>query len=247
MKNLIKGLVVAGFSLALPFAAMAATISNPVFSNGDTTIDATGGSTVSGTFTLQVGAGEVCEVLRTQSDPSQPIKDTSVGGALGYQFGTQANVAFSVKVPPNTGTYFPTVQCAGIWGGNRSQDGADGVVVGPTPLGTLRVVANASSGGNTAPSGVTQAQWDAFLAFVQGGSTPPAPTGNAAKCALIAPYLGAQAYAYSPLGVQLQSVLLLDNPNSIPALHAGATIPMGYFGPQTHAALSQYQSMYGCH
>jgi len=74
----------------------------------------------------------------------------------------------------------------------------------------------------------------------------PAPTGNAAKCSMIRPFLGATPYEYTSLGVQLQSVLLLDNPNSIPALHAGATIPMGYFGPQTHAALAAYNAMYGC-
>src|SRR5689334_14589156 len=58
--------------LGFGVSAFAATISNPLFSNSDTTIDAQGNSTVSGTFTLQVASNEVCEVLRTQADPSRP-------------------------------------------------------------------------------------------------------------------------------------------------------------------------------
>lgn len=120
------------------------------------------------------------------------------------------------------------------------------------------------SGGNTGGSNQPPSWFQAWLNVFQGqqcvigGGTwngsvcthptpvPPVQTGNAAKCAAIAPYLGAQAYTYSSLGVQLQSVLLLDNPNSIPALHAGATIPMGYFGPQTHTALAAFQANYHC-
>lgn len=131
--------------LVAPALASAATISNPLFSNGQTTIDAAGGSTVSGTFTLTVGAGEVTEFLRTQSDPSQPFVDTSVGGLLGYQEQVYTNVPFSVKVPPNTGTYNPTVQGSGIFGGNRAINGGDSVNMGPTGLGTIRVVANSST------------------------------------------------------------------------------------------------------
>lgn len=243
---------------ALPMLASAATISDALFSNGDTTIDAQGNSTVSGTFTLQVGVNEVCEVIRTQAAP-QAFTDTQVGGTLGYQFGTYTNVPFSVKVSPNTGNYNATVQCAGIYGGNHSVDGNDGIVVGPQSLGTIRVTANTSTsvGSNEAPSWFTI--WlNAFMGAqcVHDGGTwngtactpkpvPPAPTASP-KCALIAPFLGATPYAYSSLGVQLQSALLLDNPNSIPLLAAGSTIPMGYFGVQTHAALAAYNATYHC-
>lgn len=85
----------------------------------------------------------------------------------------------------------------------------------------------------------------AFIASLHSTTTPPV-TGNAAKCDVVRPYLGAQPFAYSSVGVQLQSALLLDDPTSIPALKAGATIPMGYFGPQTHAALTNFSSKYGC-
>lgn len=139
--------VLAAATLLVPSASFAASISNPLFSNGQTAIDATGGSTVSGTFTLTVGNNEVIEWLRTQSDPSQPFVDTSVGGTLGYQEQVYTGIPFSVKVPPNTGTYYPTVQGAGIFMGNRAINGADNVVLGSTGLGTVRVVANGSTGG----------------------------------------------------------------------------------------------------
>lgn len=123
---------------------------------------------------------------------------------------------------------------------------------------------NGGSGGNTGGTGGSgMPSWfTAFWASFQSGQcvnsggtwangacthTTPAPTGNAAKCAAIAAYVNAPANTYSSVGVQLQSALLLDNPNSIPALAAGATIPMGYFGPQTHAALYAYNAAYGCH
>lgn len=77
------------------------------------------------------------------------------------------------------------------------------------------------------------------------GNTPPA-NSNAAKCSLIQPLESAQPYAYSSLGTQLQSALLLDNPFSIPALKPGSVVPMGFFGVQTHAALSAYLAMYHC-
>ncbi len=75
--------------------------------------------------------------------------------------------------------------------------------------------------------------------------TPPAPAVNA-KCTAIAPYTSAPSFTFSPLGVQLQSALLLDNPGSIPALAAGSTNPMGYRGNQTNAALATYMSLYHC-
>lgn len=148
-KNLATVFVGVGLVLAMAFAfaapASAATISDPLFSNGQTSIDATGGSTVNGTFTLTVGVGEVVEWLRTTPD-TQPFTEASVGGQLGYQEGVHLNVPFSAKVPPNTGTYNVNVQGAGTFGGNRSINGGDNVVVGPTSVGSVRVVA--SGGGS---------------------------------------------------------------------------------------------------
>lgn len=245
MLKLAKFAAAAGLILGMTLPAFAATITDPLFSNGDTTIDAQGNSNVSGTFTLQVGVNEVCEIVRTQAAP-QAFTDTSVGGSLGYQFGTYTNVPFTVKVSPNTGTYYPTVQCAGIYGGNRAVDGNDNVVVGPQGLGTIRVVANGSSGST---GSTDKPSWlDAFLASIIAALKPtPAPTpAPSEKCDAIKPYLSAPAGTYSAAGVQLQSALLLDNPYSIPALKPGSRVPMGFRGVQTEAALSAYMATYHC-
>lgn len=226
-------------------SAFAATISNPVFSNGDVTIDAKGGSTVSGTFQLQLNTGEVCEVLRTQSDPSQPFMDTQVGGTMGYQWGSQTSVPFSVKVPPNTGTYYPTVQCAGIWGGNHSVDGADGVVAGPTSLGTLRVTATGSTGtvNSSNIDDIIAALKAAGFTISAPGATTPAPVVNP-KCAALATKMAAGAYGVTSSGnIALQGYLLSEGAN-IPALAAGASF--GYWGPQTQAAIGWFKTVNSC-
>lgn len=81
--------------------------------------------------------------------------------------------------------------------------------------------------------------------------TPPPPTGNDIKCSMIAPYRNAPSYQYSTMGQQLQNVLMLDDPHSIPLLdasiHQSGTVPLGYFGIQTHGALNMFDSKYGCH
>lgn len=83
-----------------------------------------------------------------------------------------------------------------------------------------------------------------------GTTPPPATNPNAAKCALVAPYRNAAAYQYTTAGQQLQSALMLDNPHAIPALdaslHPQGTVPLGFFGIQTHAALNAFDAMYHC-
>lgn len=228
----------AGLAFALPMAASAATISNPLFSNGDTTIDANGGATVSGTFALTVGQNEVCEVIRTQSDPSQAPTDTSVGGALGYQEGYYSNVQFTVKAPPNTSTVFPTVQCAGIFGGIRSINGADNVVVGPTGLGTLRVVANASilTGGTPLPSGdlASLLKMIADLtAEIAALKNPPAPTPAPAPAKPACPPSGDTSMVQS---------WLMANGYASGFYAVGVHAPTGHWGPVTTAAYAQAEA-----
>lgn len=245
MKRILIGSVIGLGLMVGPALASAASISSVQFQNGDSTISCVGGSTVQATLKLTVGTGEVVEWVRTQVG-SQPFVDTSVGGTLGIQEGT-SDVSASVMCPPNTGTYNLSVRGAGIYGGIHSVDGADNVVLSSNFGSAIRTVADASnttSGGSTA--GGTMPSWLAALIAALHPATPAPTTGNAAKCAMIAPYLDAGAYTYSSHGVQLQSVLLLDNPDSIPALHAGATIPMGYRGSQTNAALAAYNAHYMC-
>lgn len=110
-------------------------------------------------------------------------------------------------------------------------------------------IANNTGNGSGTSSGSSTSVLSQILAAITAlahPATPTPPAGNAAKCALIAPFLGATPYAYSPMGIQLQSALLLDNPYSIPLLAAGSSVTQGYFGIQTHAALSSYDQKYGC-
>lgn len=240
-------IVAASMFLALPLAASAATISNPLFSNGDTSISTTGGSSVSGTFTLTVGSNEVCEVLRTWDD-SQPFTDATVGDSqLGYQEGTYTNVPFTVKVPVNTSTASAFAQCAGIYGGIHSISGADNVVVGPTNLGIVRVVANGATGsttvGGTDALSQLSAAIAALIAKLSAPPTPPAPVVSA-KCVALAAHSSGAAYGVkNQNNVMLQGYLLGEG-MSIPALAAGASF--GFWGPQTQAALSLYKSANGC-
>jgi hypothetical protein len=242
------------FALALAFAfagtASAASISNPLFSNGDTTISTTGDSTVNGTFTLTVGPGEVVEVVRTWVN-GWPFTDESVGDQLGYQEGVYTNVPFSVTAPPNTGNYTPRAQGAGIYGGIRAIHGGDNVVVGPVALGTIRVVANGSTnvGG---PSEFDEIHSTLFslgelikeltktLLKDEDEDEPVIPN----NCATLNQKLaGTMDHVYNDANVRLQGFLLSEG-MSIPALAAGASF--GYKGSQTNAALSMYKSMNGC-
>lgn len=229
MKKFLIGGVVA-LSMILPLAASAATLSSPLFSNGQTTIDATGGSTVSGTFTLNVGPGEVVEWLRSQAD-TMPFSDTSVGGTLGYQEGVYLNVPFSVKVSPNTGTYNATEQGAGTFGGNRSINGGDNIIFGPSNLGTVRVVADASTGGSS--TGGSIFGFTSFADFVAGlklalgiGSTPaPTPTPKP---------------ACPPAGTTVQvQAWLMANGYAAGFNAVGVYSPTGYWGAVTTSAYNQ--------
>lgn len=243
MKKLLMSSAVA---LLFPIAAMAATFTNVQFQNGDVTISGQGGNTVQATFHVVVPANQVVEQMETDvtGDNLAPVC-MSVGGEQGLQEGTH-DVTLSVKLPPNTGTYSLNVKGAGTFGGIRSIDCNDNSVGSATFSSALRVVAdsNSSTGSSTTEESRISAIVARILAALGIGGTP-APTASP-KCAAIAPYLSAQTGTYSPMGVQLQSALLLDNPNSIPALAAGSSIPMGYRGVQTNAALAVYNSNYHC-
>jgi hypothetical protein len=255
-KMLVGGAV--ALAMVLPFAASAATISNPLFSNGQTSIDATGGSTVSGTFTLTVGAGEVVEWLRTQSDPSQPFVDTSVGGQLGYQEQVYTNVPFNVKVTPNTGTIYPTVQGAGTFGGGRSINGGDNVVLGPANLGTVRVVASSFSTVGSTPLEDLIASLTAQIGCMNSGGTwasnacvpKPAPVVNTAcaEYASLSAGLSVGSDTRSPYGGgrvgQLQG-FLLGKGGHIPLLETNKA-PYGFYGVQTDAAVNGFVSANHC-
>ncbi len=232
--------------------ASAASITNAQFSNGDVTIDAQGGSTVNGTFTLTVGSNEVCEVLRTWDD-SQPFTDTVVGDSqLGYQEGVYTNVPFSVKVPINTGTASAYAQCAGIYGGIHSVSGADNVVAGPTNLGTIRVIANSTnSTGSTSSTSMDQltaliASLTAQVQALLHPTTPPAPVVSPACTNLAQALVGTSQGVNNDANASLQGFLLspLGGRQSIPLLKAGAAF--GFYGTQTANAVSTFKLQNSC-
>lgn len=258
--------IVAIASMLLPIAASAATVTNPnAIFDGQSQVYGNAGQSVSATFQVDVPAGQVLHAIRTKVD-SQATVCTAVGAIEGAQ---TTDITVNITLPPNTNNggyslvadlfYTDTLAQAQALTGNlacTSNGGSAHVNTNAYNGGTVVNVlpsSGSNSGSNTGSSSATDALAAAVAALTAQVQallhpvTPPAPTGNAAKCAAIAAYVNAPANTYSPTGVQLQSALLLDNPNSIPALAAGATIPMGYFGPQTHAALYAYQNTYGCH
>ncbi len=246
MKKIILGSLTAVALLVGAGTASAATISDARFSNNQTSVDATGGTTVNGTFTLTVGTGEVVEWLRMIPN-GNPFTETSVGGSLGYQEGVYTNVPFTVKVPPNTGTYNVDVQGAGIYGGNRAISGADNVVVGPTTVGQVRVVASGSSDSSTGSVSVADqiaAAFASLKAYIDSKLTPTSTPATSAVCTAYAQAnAGTQMNVTNSANVRLQGFLLSQGA-SIPALAAGASF--GFYGNQTASAVAWFNSTNHC-
>ncbi len=223
---------------------MAASFTNVSFENGDVTISGTGGSTVSATFRLTVPAGQVVEYVEVDvlGDSLAPV-ETSVGGTQGLQEGTH-DVTLSVKLPPNTGTYTVQVKGAGIYGGLRSINAADGVVAGPTSFSNaVRVVASGSTvvgGDSSMPS------WLAALIAALKPTTPtPAPSSacseyNSLKAGLS---VGSDTRPGGSVG-KFQSFLMYKGFN-IPLLSSNQA-PYGYFGQQSLSASNSFALANGC-
>ncbi len=235
----VAGLVV-GAAMLLPALASAATVNSVQFSNGDTTISCTGGSTVSATFQVTIPQNEVVENVRTTVG-GQPFVDTSVGGTLGYQEGVQ-NIQASVKCPPNTGYYNLDIQTAGIYGGQRSVSGADNVNGSSSYGSAIRVTAN-TDGSTVGTDG--QPSWlAALMAAIANLNKPaPVPTTSAACTAYAQAKAGAQMGVTNSANVRLQGFLLSQGA-SIPALAAGASF--GFWGPQTESARAIFVSTNNC-
>ena len=210
----------------------AATIPNVQFSNGQTTIDCTGGQTVNATFNnVQVGPGEVIEYIRTQVG-SEPYVDTSVGGTLGIQEGSH-NISASVKCPPNTGTYQLDMQTAGIYGGIRAINGGDSVNGSASFNGAIRVVASSPS---TPPASSPMSWLDELIAKLIAALKPTTPAPSAA-CTTFLSY-GYLSYGNSGSNVKAYQQFLISQGENTKAT--------GYFGPLTLAAEAHFQSTHNC-
>lgn len=247
-------LVASAMAVGFALPAFAATFSNVQFDNGDVTISGQGGSTVNATFHIIVPTGQVVEYVQTDviSDSLAPV-DTSVGGTLGLQEGTY-DVSVPVKLPPNTGTYTLSVQGAGIYGGIRSVSGNDNVVGTASFTSALRVVANADGSvtvGGESPSWLAalSAQIAALVAALKPVTTP-APTPSTAACTAYAQAnAGTVPGATNVANATLQGFLLGQHANInglLPVSLGGSGWPFGYYGPQTTAAVSWFQTMNHC-
>lgn len=268
MKKLLIGAATA-LAFALPLSAMAAVNVQDIGTlvNGATSATVAAGESFELTFTADATLGDEIEYVRARArDENNHILSTTCTN-VGRKTGDDVEMTADVSTPSDTpqGNIDVLISVYGD-AGVAQHNGCTGssldsftfqniVHVGDN---TTEGQSNGNGGGtsNSAPP-----SWFSLYLQAQcvgGGGTwtaaslscthpsAPAPTGNAAKCAAISPYLSAPKSTYSSTGVQLQSALLLDNPNSIPLLAAGATIPMGYRGPQTTAALQAFSNVYGC-
>lgn len=253
--------VLAGIAmLAAATPALAATTQTFLTLDGQTTATIQAGDSVDGVLTFNNTGVSTVQSVKVEI-PGSGFPGTCLNVSDQNAPGTHT-VAIPVTTTGATeGTWNVKLTTYGInsnvTGANNNCDGTIGVSNTHTFTNVLTLTQAQSSGTNanntgTGSTNTTSGSSDhdaiaAILAWIKAQTTGTPATGNAAKCAAIAPYRSATPYAYTSVGVQLQSALLLDDPNSIPALHAGATIPMGYFGPQSHAALAAYDSKYSCH
>jgi hypothetical protein len=234
MYTFIKAVAVA---LALVFGvaatASAASFTNVEFSNGDVTIQGTGGSTVTAKVRIVVPANEVVERIQWDvvSDNLAPVC-VDVGGDKGLEEGTHF-VDLQVKLPPNTGTYTLAVQGSGIFGAFRTVDCTANVVGSASFSGALKVVGGSSSTGGTGSSdkvpfvfkGTTymvSSEFKMILDIVL-ASLGGADNAKPAYCASLVVYNGSNASA--------AQASLLATPHASAFHAAGVYAPTGYWGP----------------
>lgn len=253
-KYLIGGVV--GLSMLLPLSAFAATNITNLTLDGLANTTANVGDTVNAQVTYDI----------TSNDDVESLSWEIVGTGL-------PQTCVDIPDQINSGTFHPTfdIDTAGATAGTfdvkiklfgENGAGADQLCQNSMQVDSMsftnRIAITESSSNSTGvgsgtghtnnSSGSGVPAWFSQFMVLLGLTRPattPASTVNA-KCTAIAPYLSAPTGTYSSLGTQLQSSLLLDNPFSIPALQPGSTVPMGFRGPQTNAALATYNANYHC-
>ena len=249
---MIKKLAFFVASFALPIGALAASITNIEFQNGDVTYQGTGGSSVSAKVRVVVPANQVVEKLQIDVlGDSLASECVDVGGDKGLEEGTHF-VNVSLKLPPNTGSYMPEFQGSGIYGAFRAVDCTSNVTASAVSFGNaLKVVSNAVNSGNTNTGSSNDAPpaWlSALLAQIQANMaallaalkpvtppTPPTPT-------LCVQLLTAQASGTSAL----QSFLMTNGQANM--FHAaGVYAPTNFFGPITTSALNAFKMQNNCY
>lgn len=248
-----KFIKISSLAIALLFAgnAMAASITNIKFDNGQTTTSCTAGQSVNVTFRVNVPAGEVAELGQVEvlGDSIAPALPVSLGGELGLQEGPH-DVATMVTCPQNTGYYTVEYRTAGIFLGQRAIAMTDGVTSVASFSSALRVVANGT--GDTSVGGTMPTWFETMMAQLLAVLkpapvvTPPAPANTA--CTEFAT-LSAGLYEGSDTRVggrvgQLQS-FLMGKGFSIPLLYA-QKVPYGFYGSQTASAVVAFRDANKC-
>ena len=245
--NIIKTGILA-VALLFSSSAMAASIPNIKFDNGQTTTSCTAGQTVNVTFRVNVPAGEVAELGQVDvlGDSLAPALPAELGGELGLQEGLN-DVNTSVMCPQNTGYYTVEYKTAGIFGGVRAITMTDGVTSTASFTSAIRVVANggATTGGTSDVPSWFSSMMSQLIAALKPAPvvTPPAPVVNTACTTLATKMVGTMPNVYNDANIKLQGFLLSEG-MSIPALAAGASF--GFYGPQSAGALAQFKVLKGC-
>lgn len=253
MSNLKKALLVSGVMLgtmALPLSALASVNANFLTLDGLANTTANIGDTVQAKVTYDITSDEDVESLSYEIVGSG-IPETCVDIPDQIQSGT-FHPQFEMNLDGATaGTYDVKIRLFGVNGSGSEQLCQDAHEqdnmtftnrIAIQENGNDTGVVSGTGGGNGNSSSSNTPSWlQALIAALR----PAAPAASS-KCAAIAPFTSAPSNTYSALGVQLQSALLLDNPYSIPALKPGSSVPMGWRGVQTEAALSAYNATNHC-
>ena len=246
----MAGIISMSFAGFMPIIANAAVVNPFLTVDGGTSVEIQEGNSVELKYTYDTTSSTDVESLGVSliSDgvviglPQQCINiaNSATNGTHNRTFTLDTNGALQ-------GEWDVVINKYGVNGPGVSNACNPAHVIGAPNTFTDRITVTEEDG--TSGGGSTSAfeRWfcGRFPSFCSTPPTTPPPATNP-KCDLIRPYRSAPPYTYSSTGVQLQSVLLLDNPNSIPLLAAGSKVRMGYFGTQTHAALATYDATHRC-
>ena len=183
--------LVAGAFLLMAGSAAAANISNVEYSNGDVTIQGTGGSSVTGQVRIEVGNNEEVEMVQFDVVSDSLAAHCVDTGRL--QEGTHFVNIEGVKFPPNTGTYSLNVTAHGIFGGMAANDCVGDQVDSTSFSSSVRTVgsSNSVSGGSMIEQ--LQKQIADLLKMIADLKNPPAST-KPAGCASVVAFNGYNAW-----------------------------------------------------
>lgn len=255
MKKTIIGLIAAA-SMALPMAAFASTsIANLTFAGSS---NITGGKSDAVTARLSVNLTGDSDVESVSFDYNGDSLDRTCVNVDDQLQSGYRTFDLDMTLPANTGNWDVVIKTYGIDGAGADQD-CQG-----SPTDTMNFndritvvddgsgVVNPTAGGTGTSVGSTN-KLDAILASIAAliaklGSIPtpaptPVPTVSAACQAYAQASVATMSGVRNDANVRLQGFLLSQGA-SIPALAAGASF--GFYGTQTAAALSWFQSGNHC-